>query len=60
MILSNEGIKEAIAQQALVIDPTPGEDQYTTSAVNLTLGTEFRHWDESRFAAADRYRSFAP
>lgn len=51
MILSNEGIKAALAQKLLVIEPGPTEEQYTTSAVDLTLGEEFRWWDEAKFNA---------
>jgi len=46
MILSSDGIKEAIASGALSITPPPTEVQYTTSAVDLTLGTDFRVWNE--------------
>jgi deoxycytidine triphosphate deaminase len=48
MILSNEGIKKALAQAALEISPAPDETQYTTSAVDLHLGSEFYAWDASK------------
>lgn len=51
MILSNEGIKEALRVGALSIDPAPASDQYTTSAVDLHLGEDFRIWDDARFSA---------
>jgi deoxycytidine triphosphate deaminase len=51
MILSNEGIQEALRQHQLSITPVPNQDQYTTSAVDLFLGDiEFcRVWDRGRF-----------
>lgn len=48
MILSNDGIKKAIEAGQLVIDPVPKEDQYTTSAVDLFVGSDFRCWDMER------------
>lgn len=48
MILSNDGIKKAIAQGAMEISPAPDETQYTSSAVDLYLGEEFNVWDESK------------
>ena len=47
MILSNEGIKEAIKKGEIEIDPPPTEDQYTTSALDLHVGDDFQCWDES-------------
>jgi dCTP deaminase len=49
MILSNEGIKRALRDGEIQIDPVPNEDQYTTSAVDLFVGSEFLCWDEARF-----------
>lgn len=46
MILSNEGIKKAIDEKEILIDPLPQEDQYTTSALDLIIGSDFRCWDE--------------
>jgi hypothetical protein len=48
MILSNEGIRQAIKSGVLEITPEPGEDQYTTSAVDLILGDDFRAWDTTK------------
>ena len=48
MILSNEGIRQAIRDGDIQIDPPPEEDQYTTSALDLFIGSDFRCWDESR------------
>jgi dCTP deaminase len=47
MILSNLSIKKAIQQREIEIDPLPMEDQYTTSALDLFIGSDFRCWDES-------------
>jgi dCTP deaminase len=49
MILSNQGIKRALADGEIQIDPPPQEDQYTTSALDLFIGSEFLCWDEARF-----------
>jgi dCTP deaminase len=51
MILSNEGIQEALRLHQISITPNPEPDQYTTSAVDLFLGEiEFcRIWDHARF-----------
>jgi deoxycytidine triphosphate deaminase len=48
MILSDSGIRQALKNGDLEIDPSPAEDQYTTSAVDLFLGTDFRVWDCAR------------
>jgi dCTP deaminase len=48
MILSNEGIKRALAKGALEITPAPLELQYTTSAVDLFLGDKFEVWDDEK------------
>jgi deoxycytidine triphosphate deaminase len=49
MILSNQGIKLALQEGEIEINPPPDEDQYTTSAVDLIIGSEFLAWDEARF-----------
>ncbi|MBZ5573762.1 MAG: dCTP deaminase [Acidobacteriia bacterium] len=49
MILSDDGIKQAIHLGQLEISPVPAEDQYTTSAVDLFLGNVFQGWDETPF-----------
>jgi deoxycytidine triphosphate deaminase len=46
MILSDRGIKTALQQGDIEIDPVPGENLYTTSAVDLTLGDQFQAWNE--------------
>jgi hypothetical protein len=48
MILSNDGLKRALAEGALGISPSPLETQYTTSAVDLFLGDEFHVWDAEK------------
>ena len=48
MILSNEGLKRALAEGALEISPAPEDTQYTTSAVDLFLGDEFHVWDTEK------------
>jgi hypothetical protein len=47
MILSDRGIKQAIAKGHIVIDPTPPEDHYQTSAVDIVLGESFKVWNLS-------------
>lgn len=49
MILSDGGIKQALEKGDLEIDPLPQATQYTSSAVDLTLGNQFQGWDYSRF-----------
>jgi len=51
VILSNEGIRRSLDSGEVVIEPRPRRDQYTTSAVDLFLGDDFRVWDSSRFEA---------
>lgn len=41
MILSNVDIKEAIKVGALIIDPSPEESQYSTTALDLRVGPKF-------------------
>lgn len=50
MILSNEGIRKALRQNEIRIEPQPTDDQYTTSAVDLLLGgTELcKIWDPEK------------
>ncbi|MFB3918396.1 MAG: dCTP deaminase [Terriglobales bacterium] len=50
MILSNEGIKLALQTGDIGITPVPRPEQYTTSAVDLVLGDDFRIWDEERLS----------
>jgi dCTP deaminase len=49
MILSNTGIQQCLAAGEIEIDPRPGADQYTTSAVDLFLGGEFQIWNPDVF-----------
>ncbi len=48
MILSNVAIRQALAAGEVEISPQPGDDQYTTSAVDLFLGNDFRVWDDAK------------
>ncbi len=45
MILSNTGIQRCLDSGEIEIDPRPQPDQYTTSAVDLFLGSEFQGWN---------------
>jgi dCTP deaminase len=47
-VLSDKGIKAALKRGDITITPTPGDEQYTTSAVDLYLDGEFRQWDKKR------------
>ena len=49
MILSNEGIRSALASGEIVINPAPVDNQYTTSAVDLFIGDDFSRWDRGKF-----------
>jgi dCTP deaminase len=51
MILSNEEIRKALRGGEIVLVPEPAADQYTTSAVDLFLGNQFRIWEERLFKA---------
>lgn len=46
MILSDRGIRAALASGDLVLEPQPTDAQYTTSAVDLTLGGQFQGWNK--------------
>ena len=48
MILSDDGIRKALSSGIISISPEPDPEQYTSSAVDLTLGTDFRVWDWDR------------
>ena len=48
MVLCDEGIKKAIASGNLEIDPTPTDDQFQTSSVDIFLGNSFRIWDRAK------------
>lgn len=45
MVLCDSEIRAALSHGAIVIDPAPQPDAYTTTAVDLTLGSEFFRWD---------------
>lgn len=45
MILSDVGIRAALAAGDLEIDPSPHDDQYTPSSIDLFLGGGFKVWD---------------
>lgn len=45
MILSDEGIRLALANGEISIDPAPKPDQFQTSAVDICLGKSFQVWD---------------
>ncbi len=49
MILSDEGIKEVISLGLIEIDSPPQADQYTSSALDLVLGGNFKIWDPDLF-----------
>lgn len=40
MILSDGEIKEALRRKRIIIEPSPSEEQFTTSALDLLLGDE--------------------
>lgn len=50
MVLSDEGIKDALARGAIVIDPPPEDEHYDPSSLDLLLGEDFQMWDRSRLS----------
>jgi len=48
VILSDVGIRAAIAAGDIDIDPSPADDQFTTSSIDLFLGGGFKVWDGKR------------
>lgn len=50
MILSDAGIRRALAEGDISIDPDPEPGQLQTSAVDIFLGDSFRVWDLARLA----------
>lgn len=50
MILSDAGIRRAVADGDIAIDPAPESAQLQTSAVDMFLGHAFRVWDLPRLA----------
>jgi dCTP deaminase len=51
MILSNEGIKAALQDGTIGIDPSPLENHIETSAVDLTLSKIFSVWKHDLFTS---------
>jgi dCTP deaminase len=51
MVLSDQGIKDALSSGELLIDPVPSDEQYQSSSVNIHLGNSFRIWDPTKFKA---------
>ncbi len=47
MILCSDSIRQAIKDGIPAIEPEPTKEQYTTSAVDLRLGTDFKIWDHA-------------
>jgi dCTP deaminase len=45
MILSDKGIKKALADGDIIIEPTPHSDHYQTSAVDILVGNSFKVWN---------------
>jgi dCTP deaminase len=45
MILSDDGIRQAIHNGEISIDPLPKDDQFQTSALDIFLGDKFRAWN---------------
>ena len=45
MILSDSAIQKALRAGEIEITPAPGETRYTSSAVDLTLGSQFQSWN---------------
>jgi len=56
MILSDRGIVQALDDGTLEIDPRPTPEQYTTSAVDLAVGNNFKCWDYEKL----RVTGFTP
>jgi len=50
MILSDAGIRRALADGDISIEPPPEAGQFQTSAVDIFLGDSFRVWDLPRLA----------
>jgi dCTP deaminase len=45
MILSDKGIKEAIAAGHIIIEPAPLDEHYQPSAIDILLGDSFKVWN---------------
>ena len=50
MILSDKAIQNAITSELIEIIPVPDETRYTSSAVDLTLGSQFQTWNAAILA----------
>ena len=50
MILSDAGIRRALAEGDISIEPPPEAGQFQTSAVDIFLGDSFRVWDLQKLA----------
>jgi dCTP deaminase len=48
VILSDQGIKEALRNGAIKIDPLPEDDHFDPSSLDLLLGDDFQMWDRKR------------
>lgn len=46
MILSNVEIRQVLADGAITVDPAPGRQQYSPTALDLRLGDTFHHWNQ--------------
>lgn len=51
MILSNTDILEAIQQRRIIITPLPEPDQFSPSALDLRVGTQFLKWKKDQQGA---------
>ena len=47
MILSDKDIKKAIQDKQIVIKPSPGEDQFSSTALDLRVNDDFLKWDDN-------------
>lgn len=56
MILSDRGILQALKDGQIEIDPAPSPEQFTTSAVDLAVGNNFKCWDYEKL----KVRGFIP
>jgi len=51
MILSNTDILKAIRKKRIIIDPLPGPDQFSPSALDLRVGSQFLKWKNDQRGA---------
>jgi dCTP deaminase len=47
LILSDQGIKDALKNKEIIIDPPPEDDHYDPSSVDLLLGQDFQMWNST-------------